>query len=349
VTDVPDFTPVNLITGFLGSGKTSLLKRLLADPGLHNTAVLINEFGEVGLDHLLLERIDDEMVLLQSGCVCCTIRGELSDAIRQLHGKRERGEMPAFRRLVVESSGLADPFPILSTVHADPVIRHHFRLGAVVTTIDAVNGASQLERQAESVKQLAVADRVVLTKTDIAGNAAIDAVTARIDRLNPAAPVFRAAEDRISADLLIGDAFAMGKPGSHAADWFSQALAALGKGRKLGHWHGTEAGKGIESAAITFEGALDWPLFGIWLTFLLHAHGERILRVKGLLNVEGTDRPVALHGVQHIIHPPSHLADWPDADRRSKLVFITQGLESSLIERSMRAFGVFGEGPASRQ
>jgi len=158
---VPDpvFTPVNLITGFLGSGKTTLLQRLLADPALSDTAVLINEFGEVGLDHHLLERIDDTMVLLQSGCLCCTIRGELSAAIRELHSKRERGAVPRFRRLVVESTGLADPFPILSTVQADPVLRHHFRLGNVITTVDAVNGLSQLTRQVECTKQIAVADR----------------------------------------------------------------------------------------------------------------------------------------------------------------------------------------------
>src|SRR5437763_319635 len=180
----PQFTPVNLITGFLGSGKTTLLQRLLADPALCDTAVLINEFGEVGLDHHLLERIDDTMLLLQSGCLCCTIRGELSAAIKDLHSKRERGLVPAFRRLVVESTGLADPFPILSTVQADPVLRHHFRLGNVITTVDAVNGAPQLARQAESVKQIAIADRLVLTKTDLAERPTVEALTAPIRRPN---------------------------------------------------------------------------------------------------------------------------------------------------------------------
>src|SRR5215469_17273742 len=164
----PDFTPVTLITGCLGSGKTTLLQRLLRDPALSDTAVLINEFGEVGLDHHLLERIDDTMVLLQSGCLCCTIRGELSVAIKQLHSRRTRGEVPPFRRLVIESTGLADPFPILSTVQADPVLRHHFCLGNVITTVDGVNGKRQLDTQPESVKQVAVADRLVLTKTDLA-------------------------------------------------------------------------------------------------------------------------------------------------------------------------------------
>src|SRR5215813_6922618 len=180
----PVFTPVNLITGFLGSGKTTLLQRLLSDPALADTAVLVNEFGDVALDHHLLERIDDTMVLLQSGCLCCTIRGELSVAIKQLHSRRERGEVPAFRRLVVESSGLADPFPILSTVQADPVLRHHFRLGSVVTTVDAVNGIDR----PESVKQVAVADRLVVTKTDLVDDSA--GLIGELRRINPDAPLW---------------------------------------------------------------------------------------------------------------------------------------------------------------
>ncbi len=185
MADVPAFTPVNLITGFLGSGKTTLLRRLLDDAALVDTAVLINEFGEIGLDHHLLGRIDETMVLLPSGCLCCTIRGELSAAIRDLHERRERGEVPPFRRLAIESTGLADPFPILSTVQADPVLRHHFRWGNVVTTVDAVNGRAQFERRRESTKQAAVADRLVLTKTDLADAAEIEALIECLRRLNP--------------------------------------------------------------------------------------------------------------------------------------------------------------------
>ena len=161
------FTPVHLLTGFLGSGKTTLLKRLLADPALADTAVLINEFGEVGLDHHLVERIDDTMVLLQSGCLCCTVRGELADALRDLHSKRERGLVPPFTRVVIESTGLADPFPVLSTLKADPVLRHHFRPGKVITTVDAVNGLGQLDTYVESNRQVAIADRMVITKADL--------------------------------------------------------------------------------------------------------------------------------------------------------------------------------------
>src|SRR5215475_3226844 len=221
----PVFTPVNLITGFLGSGKTTLLQRLLVDPALSDTAVLINEFGEVGLDHHLLERIDDTMVLLQSGCLCCTIRGELSVAMRDLHSKRERGLVPAFRRLVVESTGLADPFPILSTVQADPVLRHHFRLGNVITTVDAVNGLPQLALRPECTKQVAVADRLVLTKTDLAEAGVTDTLVARLARLNPSAPLWRAAEGTIdAAALLAHDVFATASRSETARRWFASEL-----------------------------------------------------------------------------------------------------------------------------
>jgi G3E family GTPase len=309
---VTDFTPVNLITGFLGSGKTTLLQRLLADPAMGDTAVLINEFGEVGLDHHLLGRIDETMVLLPSGCLCCTIRGELASAIKDLQSKRERGLVPAFRRLVVESSGLADPFPILSTVQADPVLRHHFRLGNVVTTVDAVNGIDR----PESIKQVAVADRLVLTKTDLAPDSA--ALTKRLRRINPDAPLWYAAEQTIGAAELFDDTV-------------RSPLRAIPT--TSARPHGS-----VRAFALAFDGALDWTMFGVWLTMLLNRHGAKVLRVKGILNVAGSATPVAVHGVQHLVHPPIHMADWPDADRQSHLVFIVDGLEPAAIERSLRAF-----------
>jgi len=308
----PVFIPVNLITGFLGSGKTTLLQRLLADPALADTAVLINEFGEVGLDHHLLERIDDTMVLLQSGCLCCTIRGELSESMKDLLSRRERGVVPPFRRLVVESTGLADPFPILSTVQADPVLKHHFRLGNVITTVDAVNGL----RRSESIKQVAVADRLVLTKTDLAPDAA--PLVAEIRRLNPDAPLWRAAEQAIDAASLFDDAV-------------HSPLRAFPAAAESPHGQ-------VHAFALAFDGALDWTMFGIWLTMLLNRHGAQVLRVKGILNVAGSPTPVAVHGVQHLVHPPVHMAAWPDADRRSRLVFIVDGLERAAIERSLSAF-----------
>lgn len=332
----PVFTPVNLITGFLGSGKTTLLQRLLADPALADTAVLINEFGEVGLDHHLLERIDDTMVLLQSGCLCCTIRGELSAAIKDLHSKRERGEVPRFRRLVVESTGLADPFPILSTVQADPVLRHHFRLGNVITTIDAVNAMGQLARQPECTKQVAVADRLVLTKTDLVDAQAAETLSARLRRLNPSAPLSRAAEGPLDAEALLShDLFATAGRSAAARRWFAAEVTAGDGGQAHDRNRHDET---IRAFALAFDGPLDWTLFGLWLTMLLNRHGEKVLRVKGMLNVAGAPAPVAVHGVQHLVHPPIHMAAWPNADRSSRLVFIVDGLDRVLIERSLRGF-----------
>ena len=338
---IPDFTPVNLLTGFLGSGKTTLLQKLLADPALSDCAVLINEFGEVGLDHHLLERIDETMVLLQSGCLCCTIRGELSDAIKDLHGRRARGEIPAFQRLVIESTGLADPFPILSTLHSDPVLKHHFRPGNVITTVDAVNAMGQLDRQQECLKQIAVADRLILTKTDIAGPGEVARLLARLRKINPAAPLWRGAEETVPVAALLDQDDAGQGP-----SWEHQPNDS--------HAHSHDRNRhdgGIHAFALLFDRPLDWTMFGIWLTMLLNRWGTQVLRVKGILNVAGNDAPVAVHGVQHLVHPPTHMKAWPDADRRSRIVFIVKDLDRAMIERSLLAFGGLVEDrqPATRR
>ena len=335
---IPEFTPVNLITGFLGSGKTTLLQRLLADPALADTAVLINEFGEVGLDHHLLERIDPRTVLLQSGCLCCTIRGELAEALRDLHSRRARGEVPPFRRLAIESTGLADPYPVLTTLHADPVLRHHLRPGTIVTTVDAVNGAAQLARHPESVKQVAVADRIVLTKTDLAAAASIEPLLARIRAINPAAPLLRAAEDALDASALLAEDSAALAQNRLAPDAWLGGDWAEDSAHHHDHADRNRHGPDIHAFALVFNQPLDWTAFGVWLTMLLHCHGERILRVKGILAVEGEAAPVAIHGVQHLVHPPLHMRAWPDDDHRSRLVFIVQGLQRAAIERSLRVF-----------
>ena len=249
------FTPVNLLTGFLGSGKTTLLRRLLEDPALSDTAVLINEFGEIGLDHHLVERIDETMVLLRSGCLCCTMRGELASAIRDLHSRRERGSIPAYRRLVIESSGLADPFPILSTLKADPVLRHHVHAGMVITTVDAVNGLAQSASHPESVRQVAVADRLVLTKTDL-----VEDVT-RLEGPDEVGSILIApmidARLGIDAGALLGDARTM-----------SDFLAATSEDPAA------HAGR-IRSFVVTVAEPIDWTAFGVWLSMLLNRHGDR--------------------------------------------------------------------------
>jgi G3E family GTPase len=325
----PDFTPVALLTGFLGSGKTTLLKRILADPAFGDTAVIINEFGEVGLDHHLIEHVADDVVLLPSGCLCCAMKGELAAALRELQSRRARGLIPPFRRVAVESSGLADPYPVISTIKADPVLRHHFRLGTVLTTVDAVNGSETLDRHLESVRQAAIADTLILTKTDLAEAAGVMALSVRLGDLNPAAPIVRAGDSTIDFGTLLKDA--------GAASWFKATVEYTEtqlSGRKAMENHRL----GIRSFSVTIDAPLDWTAFGIWLTMLINRHGSRILRVKGILSLKDETNPVAVHGVQHLVHPPQHLRAWPDADRRSKLVFIVDGIEPDQLRRSLAAF-----------
>jgi G3E family GTPase len=337
------FIPVNVITGFLGSGKTTLLQRLLAAPQLADTAVLVNEFGEVGLDHHLLRRLDDEIVLLQSGCLCCTIRGDLSAAMRDLYSKRERGEIRPFRRLAIETTGLADPVPILSTVMAEPVLRHHFRLGNVVTTVDAVNGLAHLERQEESAKQAAVADRIVITKTDIADGATVRELRGRLARLNPAAPQLETAPGvPVDPDsLLTRDLYDLAGKAEEVRRWL--AIESQKPFAATSHHHHLDVNRHdarIHSFCLRLQRPLDWTAFGVWLTMLLHCHGADVLRVKGMLNVAADSGPVVIHGVQHLVHPPDHLPQWPSDDRSTRVVFIVRGLSRDLIERSLAAFAL---------
>jgi len=341
----PSAIPVNLITGFLGSGKTSLLQRLLRSPALAETAVLVNEFGEIGLDHHLLRRLEGDIVLLQSGCLCCTIRGDLGAAIRDLHDRRERGEIPFFRRVVIETTGLADPVPILATIMTEPVIRHHFRLGPVIATVDAVNGALHLDRQPESVKQAALADRILITKTDLAPPGVVAALRRRLERMNPAAPIRETAPDLpLDAEYLL--AADLADPATKSAE-VERWLAADTATGEHGHSHDVNRhDAGIYAFCLRFERPLDWSAFGIWLSMLLHSRGADVLRIKGILNVAGGDRPVVVHGAQHLVHPPVHLERWPDEDRASRLVFIVRDLDRAAIERSLAAFNRLANPPS---
>jgi G3E family GTPase len=302
--------PVALVTGFLGSGKTTLVSRLLAHPDMGETAVIVNELGEVGIDHHLLRRVDERTVLLPSGCLCCALRGDLADELRDLVARRDAGEIPPFQRVVIETTGLANPGPILSTLLSEPLVKHHYRLEAVITTVDAQHGL----RHQESVNQAAAADRLVVTKTDVSDPTA---VTARLTRLNPAAPILEAAFGDVPPAALFG--------------------GGERDPRDLIYDDSTEHAHEVRALCVTLDEPLDWTAFGIWLTMLLQARGEDVLRVKGLLDV-GTDGPLVLNGVQHVVHPPEHLPAWPDEDRRSRVVFIGRGLEQQALEDSLAAF-----------
>ncbi|MEX0852461.1 MAG: GTP-binding protein [Bauldia sp.] len=327
----------NVLTGFLGAGKTSLLKRLLRQPDLADTAVLINEFGEVGLDHLLVEEVDEDVVLLTSGCVCCTIRGDLKEALVRLYGRRQRGEVPPFTRIVIETTGLADPAPIVATLAADPMLRHHFRVGNIVTVVDAENGLASLDAYAESLRQVAVADRLVVTKIDLVAPQKVAKLVRRLTALNPTAEVVTTGEDdEAAARLLTHDVHDDATRSQEIARWLAAEIAKVHDHR---HHHVDRNRHGaIRAMLLTAAEPVDWAAFGLWLSMLLHRHGAEILRVKGLLSIVGRPAPVVVQGVQHMIHNPVHLDRWPDDDVRTRLVLIVDGLDPDLIERSFHAF-----------
>ena len=310
-------TPVVLVTGFLGSGKTTLIARLLEHPAMGETAVIVNELGEVGIDHHLLRRVDERTVLLANGCVCCVLRGDLVDELRDLLDRRDAGEMPYFDRVIVETTGVADPTPVVMTLLTDPVARNHYELESVVATVDGVHGL----RGPESVKQVAVADRLVITKDDIAVPAERSGLAAQLARLNPAADARRASFGEVEPDWLF--------------DGTLRDPRDLEQAIEVGRAHG-QHDHDVRSCVLYLE-EVDWTAFGIWLTMLLQARGQDILRVKGFLNVGGAG-PVLVNCVQHAVHPPVHLDGWPDDDRRSRLVFIGRGFEVGRLRESLAAF-----------
>jgi G3E family GTPase len=286
-----------------------LISRLLTHPELSDTAVIVNELGEVAIDHHLLRRVDERTVLLGTGCVCCTLRGDLVEELRGLLDRRDAGEIPPFRRVVVETTGIADPAPIVGTLVSEPFVRNHYELDGLIATVDAVHGL----RAEESVRQAAAADTLVVTKGDLSDPRPVEK---RLRRLNPTATVIEASfGDVPPAELL-------DRPHRDPRDYPVD---------------GESHGNGVAAISLFLDGELDWTAFGIWLTMLLQARGRDVLRVKGLLNVGGPG-PLLLNGVQHVVHPPEHLDAWPDDDRRSRLVFIGRELDEAALEASLRAF-----------
>jgi G3E family GTPase len=335
VSEYPSI-PVTVITGFLGSGKTTLLNHLLGHPDMDETAVLINEFGNIGLDHLLVEKVSEDIVLLNSGCVCCTVRGDLIDSLRELFIKRVRAEVPQYRRVLIETTGLADPAPVIHTLMNDPVIAERYRMDGIVTTIDAVLGDGQLDAHEESLKQAAVADRIVITKTDLSKDEAVILLRRRLSKINPGATLIAAEHGQVEPEVLLDSG--LYNPKTKTPDvrrWLNDEAYT----ERHDHHHDVNRHDArIGSFCITADDPIPWEGFVTFLEALLTTHGENMLRVKGVLNVVGEDRPVAVHGVQHVFHPPTALPAWTGDDRRSRLVFITRDIGRKAIEDTFRAF-----------
>lgn len=326
--------PVSVITGFLGSGKTTLLNRLLRHDDMSDSAVIINEWGEVGLDHLLVETLDGEVAVMASGCVCCTLRSDLETTLRGLLVRRDRGEVPPFRRILLETTGLADPAPIMQMLLNNPLLSHYLRLDAVVTTVDAVNARRQLAEHAEAVKQVAIADRLLLTKTDLAPPEDIAALREVLARLNPGASVIPVAHGEVAPERLFGAG--LFDPARKTPDVQAWLRAERHEAHDHDAEHAAHAGA-IRAFCLTFDEPLPWQRVALWLMLLRQARGEDLLRVKGILYLDEEELPVAIHGVHHVFHPPVQLGALPDDDRRSRIVFITRGLERGEVEEAWSA------------
>ncbi len=338
--------PLTVLTGFLGAGKTTLLNKLLRDPAMKDSLVIVNEVGEIGIDHLLYEILDDNVVLLPSGCLCCSMRGDLVTSLENLIYTLKAGTLTPVKRIVVETTGLADPASVLHVVMTQPFLLQHYRLDGVVTVVDAVNGMATFDAHEEAVKQAAVADRIVLTKSDLAQDTA--AIRARLAKLNPGAIVLDAAKGEATVDRLTGAGlYDPAKKIPDVARWLAdEAVADAEQAHGHDHDHDRDDhghAHRHDTRIRTFTAVSEQPIpattLELFLELLRSAHGPKLLRMKGIVQIEEEpEKPVVLHMVQHVLHPPARLDAWPSDDRRSRLVFITQDLPADTVRRLLGAF-----------
>ncbi len=342
--------PVTLITGFLGSGKTTLITQLLRHPGMNRVAVVINEVGEIGIDHDLVTMSSENISLLANGCICCSVRTDLQETLRELFAARHTGQMLEFDRVIIETTGLADPAPVVQTLSSDTLLATHFRLDGVVTLVDAFNGSHQLLSQPEAVKQIALADRIILTKTDLVSTEQVQELKASIWAMRPDVDILTCLHGALAPESLMGLGLQSRKSSDATLSFLGEPLqnqeAKLPRGEVyLGEKHsGKVKGKGkgnllhdksIQTSTLRFQKPFLWTAFSTALEVLTQLRGPDVLRVKGIVNVEG--RPVVVQGVQHLFHPPVELDRWPSADLDTRLVFITQNMKPQTLEALLNA------------
>lgn len=325
--------PVSIVTGFLGSGKTTLVNRLVRRPEMNRVAVIVNELGEIGIDNELVQTSSEQMMLLNSGCLCCTLRSDLQETLRELFIKRRNGEIIDFDRVVIETTGLADPAPVLQTLITDSLLLEHYRLDCVVTLVDAVNAPGQLVQFSEPVKQVALADRLVITKSDLVDGKQLAALTERLKELNPKAPVKIALNGEVELAFLVD----VGLSRTHAR--LEDVERWLGPDEDHGHGHAHRHDETVQSFVLRFDQPMPWETFTQCMEVLTALRGPDMLRVKGLVNVAGKAGPMVVQGVQHLFHPPLELAAWPGPDRTTRLVFITRGIQRQTVADLFTAIG----------
>ena len=322
---------VTVITGFLGSGKTTLLSSILKKKELQKTAVIINEFGEIGLDHALIEQTDENIVELQSGCICCTIQGDLNKTLIDLFDKMINGKISSFNRVLIETTGLANPVPIIHTLMSSIDLIRIYSLDGVITVVDAVNGEKTIELQEESVKQIALAEKIILSKTDIVDKNETKSLMRQIKDINPSTEIIPCSFGNISIKEIFGlGAYDPYKKSEDVKEW----LAAEKYNNKKDHHHHdiNSHNENIRAFSMISEKPVNMIAFSFFRDMITASLGADLLRMKGIINIEGEERPAVIHGVQHIFHPVQWLENWPDNDKRTKLVFITRNIKKEQIE-----------------
>ncbi len=336
-------TPVTLLTGFLGSGKTTLLNRLLHHPSMQETAVLINEYGAVSIDHLLVREASENIMVMSNGCICCSVAGDMVQALRDLYFKRANGEIPDFKRVVIETTGLADPAPIMHTLIEMPLVAARYSFSGIVTTVDAVHGEQQLNDHFESVKQSAVADRIVLTKTDTASPEQIAHLRTRLHALNPGADVHEAIAGDIAPEILFDTGlYQPSRKTTDVQNWLRASAYTLVPTQDS--WlaprsiAATRHDERIRSFVISLSEPVAWAGLVDALEMMTSLRGENLLRIKGIVNVAGEQLPRVIHAVQHTIYPAATLSAWPDEDRSTQLVFITRDIDETFIRQALNSF-----------